>query len=248
MIWLLHGFLGRASDWEPFVDDFAALGRGDVRRPDLFGPRSLPEPWALGPSDSGPGGLPAWGTAFAEEVRRVDSAPVLIGYSLGGRLALHALLADPSMWKAAILVSTHTGLTTEEECAARVTADEGWAARFESEPWASLVRAWLAQPVFGGRGRTTRLEESRFDRAALAAALRRWSLGRQENLLARLSALTLPVLWLAGSDDPKFVRVATPAVAELPVGRLAIIEGCAHRLPWEAPEAFRRHCREFLAL
>jgi len=248
MIWLLHGFLGRASDWEPFVDDFAALGRGDVRRPDLFGPRSLPEPWALGPSDSGPGGLPAWGTAFAEEVRRVDSAPVLIGYSLGGRLALHALLADPSMWKAAILVSTHTGLNTEEERAARVTADEGWAARFESEPWASLVRAWLAQPVFGGRGRTTRLEESRFDRAALAAALRRWSLGRQENLLARLSALTLPVLWLAGSDDPKFVRVATPAVAELPAGRLAIIEGCAHRLPWEAPEAFRRHCREFLAL
>jgi len=154
---------------------------------------------------------------------------------------------DPSLWKAAVLVSTHTGLTTEEERVARVNADEAWAARFESEPWPSLISAWMAQPVFAGRGRGTRLEERAFDRAALAAALRRWSLGRQENLLTRLPALTLPVLWLAGSDDPKFVRIAKPAAAELPAGRLAIIEGCAHRLPWEAPEAFRRECHEFLA-
>ncbi|MBN2492059.1 MAG: alpha/beta fold hydrolase [Planctomycetes bacterium] len=249
MLWLLHGFLGRAADWDEPARALAAGGFGTAQRPDLFAPEpGGGEPWPeLRPTWAGPD-LPSWGARFAARAAaRGDGRPaVLIGYSLGGRLALHALLAAPAVWRAAILVSTHPGLESAAERAARRGADESWARRFEAEPWEGLMAAWQAQPVFGGRGRVLRRTEADFDRTALAAALGVWSLGTQENLLPRLRTLNLPVLWLAGDGDETFARLAREGAAALPRGECRLVEGAAHRVPWEAPAALLACCRTFL--
>ncbi|HVS31059.1 MAG TPA: alpha/beta fold hydrolase [Thermoanaerobaculia bacterium] len=161
------------------------------------------------------------------------SGDVLLGYSMGGRLALQALL-DGARYNRAVIVSAGLGGAD----AGRRAADEAWARRFESDRWETLVADWEAQPLFGGH--TMNRRESDFDRAALASALRRHSPAVLPPLRPRLHEIAIPLLWIAGERDRKYVGVAQEAVALLPNAELWICPGAAHRVPWEQPHSFVR--------
>lgn len=163
---------------------------------------------------------------------------VLLGYSLGGRLALQALLGGAT-YRRAILVSTRVS-DAEPDRRAR---DEAWARRFETEAWESVLRDWNAQALFGGHSMPR--EERDFDRAALARALRELSPAVLPPVGARLGEIDIPVLWIAGERDAKYVAEARRAVELLPHAQLAIVPGAAHRVPWERPAALRALVREF---
>lgn len=234
MIWALHGFLGRGADWDDLRRTLARTGAPALRTPDLF----------AGP----PRGrsLTAWGAEFAAEVAAEDTAPILLGYSLGGRLALHALLAAPDQWRGAIIVSAHPGLADPRARAERLRDDERWAALFEREPWERILEAWDARAVFGGAPTARVRPEAAFNRGALAAALRAWSLGRQDDLRPALQRLTLPVLWIAGARDARYVALAEEACGHLSRGTIAIAPDAGHRVPWERPDWFAERVTTFL--
>ena len=177
---------------------------------------------------------------FAIETPPLDAIPVrgdiLLGYSMGGRLAVQALL-NGARYRRAIIVSARVS----EAEAGRREADERWAQRFESEEWPSLMKAWNAQPVFGGR--TMARRESDFDRRSLARALREWSPAVMPPVASRLHEITIPVLWIAGELDTKYVAEATKAVELSPSGEMWICEGAGHRVPWEQPAKFIERIR-----
>ncbi len=161
---------------------------------------------------------------------------VLIGYSMGGRLALE----QAHRFRKAVIVSA--GLNAPD--AERRVRDDEWARRFESEEWSSLMRAWNAQPVFGGH--VVERREADYDRAELARQLR-------ENSPAvlpppRLESIETPILWIAGERDAKYVEIGRRAVARLPRAELWICPDAGHRVPWEQPEAFVSRLRAFLEL
>ncbi|MBK5259918.1 MAG: alpha/beta fold hydrolase [Thermoanaerobaculia bacterium] len=160
---------------------------------------------------------------------------ILLGYSMGGRLGLRALL-DGARYTRGVIVSAGLGIEVEEERVARRTADESWASRFETEEWSGLMRSWDAQPIFGGHRMVRR--ESDFDRATLADDLRRQSPAALEPLAPRLHEIAIPILWIVGERDPRYVAQARRAVALLPDAELWICPGAAHRVPWEQPELF----------
>ncbi len=229
MIRCLHGFLGSGHDFAPFVDALERTGFGGVDAPDLFAaPRE-------------PSSLADAGAALARDA----VGDVVIGYSLGGRLALHALLAAPRAWRAAVIVAAHPGLADPEARATRRRDDEAWARRFESAPWPALIDAWNERAVFGARRPPTR-DEHRFDRGALASGLRAWSLGAQAPLLDRLATIPCPVLWIVGGDDYPFRTLGEQAVTRLPRGEFVTIPGAAHRVLVDAPDRFADETTEFL--
>ena len=166
-----------------------------------------------------------------------SSGDILLGYSMGGRLAVRALL-DGAQYRRAVIVSAGLGIEGEAERAARRAADEQWARRFEHDEWTSLLRDWNAQPVFGGHFHARREED--IVRSDLAAALRDWSPGAMPPVAQRLHEITIPVLWIAGERDRKYVAEAERAVALLPHGELWICPDAGHRVPWEQPEVFVR--------
>jgi len=218
MNWFLHGALGCPADWD-------AWRREDDVAVDLYAD--------LAPYDE-------WATRFCTQVRALDAAPVLIGYSMGGRLALHALRADPGLWRRALIVSAHSGLKTEEERAARLKNDGAWAAKARQLPWDAFLGEWNTQPVLAGNvDALSGREALEARREAVAEAFDCWSLGRQANLLPFLENLNVPVTWLAGERDAKFTAVARTSVGNLPQGRLEIVADAGHRVPWEQPERFR---------
>jgi 2-succinyl-6-hydroxy-2,4-cyclohexadiene-1-carboxylate synthase len=174
---------------------------------------------------------------FAIETPPLDAIPnhgdILLGYSLGGRLALQALLAGAN-YRRAILVSTGLGLEDEELRAARRTSDETWAQRFESEDFETVIAAWNAQPVLAGPALARTRED--YD----PRALREWSSGALPPVASRLHELTLPTLWIAGARDTKYVAEAKRAASLAKHARVAILENAGHRVPWEQPSKFIR--------
>lgn len=233
-LWCLHGAVGEPADWQPLATRLAATG-AIVRPLDL---------WRLlaGPP------LPMWefGRLLNVLARPPGGSPrVLIGYSMGGRLALHGLLHPATgPWDAAVIVSAHPGLEDAGERASRRAADAAWAMLANEAEWPAFLARWNARPLLAG---------CPLDRHALIARRREvargfidWSLGNQEPLWDRLAALHTPVLWVAGERDGKFLALAERAVAALPNGRLWVAPDAGHRVPWEAPAAFAAAVMEFL--
>jgi len=203
----LHGFLGRGADW-----DFLRDAGFDIRAPSLFAGDSI-------------------------DAVRPEAGDVLLGYSMGARLALH--LMQTHRVAKAVLISA--GIASPEP--GRQELDETWARRFESEPWESVVEAWNAQAVFGGRKNPLTRNESDYDRKTLAAALREWS---PAVMHMNLRDITIPTLWVAGEHDSKYREAATRASQRLQNAELWICPDAGHRVPWEQPARFIDRLREFV--
>jgi 2-succinyl-6-hydroxy-2,4-cyclohexadiene-1-carboxylate synthase len=231
-IWCLHGAMGRAADWEGFSQDGWAVRRVDLWRFLDCCPMSMPEfGRALNAESLGQHGPEA-------------GKRVLLGYSMGARLALHALL-EGGGWDAVILVAPHPGLEDEAERAQRQAADAVWASRALSGDWAEFLTDWNAQPVLAGDGLPGR-EALIQRRREIARSFMDWSLGAQEALWQRLPEISCPVLWVVGERDAKFRALAERAVASMKSAEMWVAPGSGHRVPWEAAQPFQQKVGEFL--
>lgn len=209
-VFALHGFLGHPTDWDHLPFEHHAI--------DLF-----QQPIA--------NSLEEWAHTFNTQVAQLPGPHTLIGYSLGGRLALHALIDRPELWKEATLISTHPGLKTDEERQDRLQHDTQWANRFLTEPWDSLMDAWNAQPVFALDTPPSRLE-STYNRETLAKVLTNYSIGTQKNLRTAIGGLPLSIQWMVGAKDFKFTQLASELTFAHPDSTLQVIEGAGHRVQW----------------
>lgn len=237
MIWALHGAFGAPGDWARLQQ------RGMNLRPVALW-KMARELRGAGASLAG-AGFEAWSEAFIERVRDEDPAPSVMGYSLGGRLALHALVAEPGLWRSAIIVSAHPGLENEADRRARLESDSHWAKRVREDSLGAVLADWESQIVFEGFRKEFDGAHLEDHREQMTAGFEEWSLGRQNPLWDRLAGVTCPVLWITGEKDEKFTRPAERAVAAMPSARHVVVAGCGHRVPWEAPGAFARTVLRF---
>ena len=134
-LWCLHGALGTASDWQAFAHTMTNRGM-QVRMVDLW--RFL---------DCCPRSLAATAEAINNEAGTNTKTNILVGYSMGGRLALHALLTKDHPWSAAIIISAHPGLADPVEKSARLQQDTAWSVRCLHDPWESLIEQWNSQGI-----------------------------------------------------------------------------------------------------
>lgn len=237
-IFSLHGFLGQPSDWD-FLEGLSPSVQ--LHKVDVF-------------KVAGHCNFEQWAQTFNEAALEQPEPRILMGYSMGGRLALHALTRNPSIWKAAILVSTHLGMP-ENEREARVESDERWAARFEKDDWEAVCQAWDSSPAFCGKPNPLKRPEENYHRADLAHALRAWSTGRQNDLLPRVIQLEMPILWVTGQEDRRYSEFSHHLRArlgpDLPKNwNFWEAPGVGHRVPWETTlqsnGAFKEHFSGFL--
>ncbi len=196
----------------------------------------------------------------------------LLGYSLGGRLALHALLRQPKRWRGALVVGAHPGLRSKSEKAARLSHDQAWGQRFQeknscsgayAQDWDTLLDAWSKQAVFAGRPNPCPPREVDFSRGAVARLFDQFSLGRQDDLRPFLREcyteastvypetekhrLPRPALhYFSGQDDAKFRTLGDELAAIGPGITHHVIPGAGHRVPWEQPEAFAHAVRSII--
>ena len=225
---LLHGFTQTGRSWGR-VERTAKEAGHVVAAPDLRGHGASA---AVRPVD--------FPHVVADVTALADDA-VLCGYSMGGRIALHAALAHPHRVRRLVLISTTAGIEDSAERAERRAADEVLATEIERDGLEAFAARWAAQPLFAGLAQeaaaTACADRLRNDAAGLAAALRGLGTGVMEPVWQRLGELRMPVAVLAGARDAKFLALARRLVGALPAATLTVVPGAGHALHLEAPEA-----------
>lgn len=224
---ILQGLLGEPSEWSRFLE------RGWLH---------------VNPLDMSADSLDRWASQFnAKEETTPAQTRYLMGYSFGGRLSLHCLIANPTLWQAAILISTHPGLSTRRERSLRAERDLHWSNRFLQEPGDQVLSAWNQQTAFNGDQAHPTRSVDPLVASRIAAALQWGSLGKQENLAEQISALPIPVLWITGEQDAHYARLATSVRLSHPLSRKCTVPGAGHRLFWTHSTACYTAVNEFLS-
>jgi 2-succinyl-6-hydroxy-2,4-cyclohexadiene-1-carboxylate synthase len=174
---------------------------------------------------------------FDERVGEVPAAGALVGYSMGGRIALHAALRQPGAFAALVLIGVSAGVEDREE---RRRSDEALAAWMEQHSIEEVVERWEAQPVFAGQSRELRDRQRpgrlSHDPRLLARLLRSAGQGAVPPVWDRLHELSFPVLLMAGELDQRYVEAAQRMAERLPDARVRIVPGSGHAPQLEQPE------------
>lgn len=177
----------------------------------------------------------------------------LLGYSMGGRIALYLAVHYPHRVRKLILESTSPGLETETERQARIQSDESLAERIEREGVEAFVDYWEQIPLFASQANLppeirTRLRAQRLDNnpTGLATSLREMGTGVQPSLWGELDRVSMPVLLLAGEQDTKFTAIAHRMYSLLSQAQIEIIKHAGHTPHLEQPDVFQKHVIEFL--
>ncbi len=184
------------------------------------------------------------------EIARAGEGAVLCGYSLGGRLALHAALRDPSRYAGLVTVGASAGIEAPATRAQRAEADEKLASWMETQPIEEIVAVWERQPLFADQSdqlvdeqRPGRLAQ---DPRALALLLRTAGQGAVEPLWQQLHSLSVPVLAMAGVLDERYSDAARRIARAVPDGRPAIIELAGHAPQLQRPDMVAAELGDFL--
>lgn len=229
---LVHGFTQTSRSWAPLA---ARLAAG----------HEIVAVDAPGHGDSAD--VRADLEAGAALLGEVGGLATYVGYSMGGRLCLHLAVSRPDLVERLVLVSATAGLDAPDDRAARRASDEALAASLERDGLDAFLERWVAQPLFAGFVDPDLDDRRRNTVGGLASSLRLAGTGTQEPLWERLPGITMPVLVVAGADDPKFVAAAERLSALLPMATMAIVDAAGHTVHLEQPESFAELLERWLA-
>ena len=225
---LVHGFTQTGRSWGPLAERLARSRRVVL----------VDAPGHGGSADER---LDLWGAGRA--VLDAVGPSHLLGYSMGGRIGLHAALEDPAAVGRLVLVGATAGIADAAARARRRADDLALADALERDGDTGLpvfLERWLSNPLFADLTPDAAGIEARRENTAagLASSLRLCGTGSQEPLDDRLAGLTMPVLLLVGEHDPKFRAEADRLQAGLPRAEVAVVGGAGHACHLERPDAF----------
>ena len=167
----------------------------------------------------------------------------LVGYSMGGRVALSAAVAHRQRVKSVVCIGASAGITDPTERAKRREADEILAESILKEGVEQFIDLWLTQPLFAtlaSRLSPADFQTSRKQRLAntpegLAFSLRGIGTGAMKPLRDELSDIDFPCLWIAGEEDEKFAAIAKEMSKTMPNGSHILIPYSGHSTHLENP-------------
>jgi 2-succinyl-6-hydroxy-2,4-cyclohexadiene-1-carboxylate synthase len=231
---LLHGFTHTGHSWEPVR---AALGeRYLALAPDIRGHGQS--------ADRKPVSL----AAVIDDLASI--APqrfTLAGYSMGGRIALHAALALGTRVQRLVLIGASPGIADPDERAARRVADARLAEEIESEQIEQFARRWAAGPVLADQPESVQAaahaDRLRSTPRGLARALRGLGAGALPSLWDRLGEVHVPVTLIVGARDEKFTAIAAQMAPALPEATVVVVPRSGHAVHLEAPDAVAAELR-----
>lgn len=222
---LVHGFTQTGASWAPIVDELVRLAPElDVHTPD-----------APGHGSAATRRVDLHGAA--RDLGEHHGPATYVGYSMGGRIALHLALDRPELVRRLVLIGTTPGIDDPVQRAERRDSDESLARRLEHIGVDAFLAEWLDGPLFATLSDEAAGLEARRSNTVegLAFALRSLGTGRQTPLWDRLAEIAAPTLVIAGGADTKFAAIGRRMVDALPAGTVLEVPGAGHAVHLERP-------------
>lgn len=247
MLVLLHGFTGSTKTWQHIVP---LLSEFHVVTVDLIGHGQT-----AAPRDVSHYTMEAQVELLEELFKQLElSRFSLLGYSMGGRVALSYAVRYPSRIEQLLLESASPGIIVPKERAARQFADNLLAEKIEANGIPPFVEAWENIALFASQKQLSlevqqeiRAERLMQREMGLANSLRGMGTGIMPSLWHQLRELQFPVTLLTGSVDVKFEDIAQKMLRSLPDGRHVSIIGAGHAIHVENPTKFATIVKEAIS-
>ena len=192
--------------------------------------------------------------AVADVLERLDAEPAhVVGYSMGGRIALGLAVRHPDVVASLVLIGASPGLADPVERSARRRSDDELADDLEEKGLEWFVDHWMASPLFASQERLGRdaLVDARAQRLTndpegLAGSLRGAGTGAQPSHWHDLPRIAAPTLLMVGDEDSKFRAIALRMGAGLPRSTMEVVPDAGHAAHLENPGHVVASVREFL--
>lgn len=226
----IHGFMGHPSDWDPIR---AALPEYETHAVEI-------------------GVTKTWHSALETLAASLPEQSIVVGYSMGARLALGLVLEMPQKVAGLIFISGNPGLESENDREQRWITDQQIAARLEFESLEPFLQTWYQADVFETVPEEVRNAEIERKMACSSEAwpeiLLANSVAKQPNYWAQLSKIAVPTLVVAGELDEKYKRIAARFAEQCSSNGLEtrIVKECGHIVHREQPETLLQILREFV--
>lgn len=231
-----HGFTQTGRSWDRVIAGLSqSIGDVEAIAPDLPGHGDAAE-------------LRGDLCQCADALVSVGGEATYVGYSMGGRVALHAALRHPEAVERLVLIGATAGIGDDAERSARRTSDNELADHIVRRSISSFIDEWLDNPLFAGLNDDTAMRDDRLHNTAtgLASSLRLTGTGTQQPLWNRLSEILCPVLVLVGEKDAKFTALGRRIADEVVDGRLVVVANSGHSVHLEQPAATIAALADFL--
>ena len=246
---LLHGFTGDGTTMRGLAQRLES--DAEVIVPDLVGHGS-----SCSPVDERNYSVDAMAAHVAAIVEASLSRPFhLVGYSMGGRVALTLACRRPELLRSLTLIGASAGLADESERADRRTSDIRLAERIEIDGLETFVDRWMANPLFATQARlgddflaAARAQRLGNSADGLIRSLRAAGTGAMLPVHDELRGCDVPTVFVVGAEDPKFTGIAVELAALMPTAEVAVIEKAGHAAHLEQPDEVAAVVRTQLGL
>lgn len=242
----LHGFLGRGESWlevaRSFSENYFCIlpdlpGHGENINGDISSPLNFD-------------------VAMNWLLHLLDEIPVgkihLVGYSLGGRIALTFASRYPERIITLTLESASPGIIDPSERVRRFAEDSSRAESILKNGMYAFVEQWYKIPLFASLNshpqKLSSIKESakQNDPHWMAKVIHELSPGAQTPLWESLSKLSFPVLLIAGEKDEKYAQMIPKMAKMIPNCKQVIVPNAGHNVHAEQREEYISLLKEFL--
>lgn len=242
---LLHGFSGDHTTMTPLATLLSDTHKVIV--PDLVGHGK-----SSSPPDQRLFSVEAMASQIGELGERFCGEPFhLIGYSMGGRVAVALGCKRPELLRSLTLIGASAGLASSADREQRRVEDEELAMSIERDGLEKFVDRWMAQPMFATQARLgedflvgAKAQRLRNSVEGLARSLRAGGVGAMTPLHGVLETCRVPTAFIVGSEDAKFINIAMELASTMPNAKVEVMANAGHAAHLEQPKAVAQVFRD----
>jgi 2-succinyl-6-hydroxy-2,4-cyclohexadiene-1-carboxylate synthase len=135
----------------------------------------------------------------------INPIDTIIGYSLGGRIALNIASENYFNFKKLILISSHPGLNDEEKVQRR-NWENSIINKFETLTKVDFLRYWESLPLFSKSSLSLEISDEKYQKSF--QLFKQYLLSNQINYRADLIKYRHKIVYLFGQYDSKYSKIA----------------------------------------
>lgn len=243
----LHGFTGSGQD-------FAAVADKRNEMTAWYAPDFLGHGQSDSPHDIKHYTIESFADYFDVMLAVLNiTRPIILGYSMGGRAAIHYTITKPDDVRALVLIGATAGIADSSVREIRRKEDDKLAHHILSDDIELFARKWETKPIIATQKyipepyRKAVMERRRKNkRSGLAKNLRAMGTGAMNPVWDNLKMITCPTLLITGETDHKFTRIAVEMEKQIASAEHSVIPDTGHAAHLESPEIVAEKLHAFL--